>query len=45
MNDWGFTKPEIAESMAYRIEKERKRKACGKKTLTATEKYEKLYKK
>ena len=24
MNDWGFTKPEIAESMAYRIEKERK---------------------
>lgn len=46
MNDWGFTKPEIAESMAYRIEKERKRKNASKKsTLSAIERYEKLYKK
>jgi len=44
MNDWGFTKPEIAEAMAFRIEKERKRKN-KKPTLNAIERYEKLYKK
>jgi hypothetical protein len=45
MEDWGFKNKDAAEALAFKIQKERMRKAKkGQKQLTATEKYEKFLK-
>ena len=45
MEAWGLNKPEIQETLAYKLEKERKRKeGKNKKTMNAEERYAKFVK-
>lgn len=45
MKEWGFIKPELKETLAYKLEKERKRKeGKDRKALTSEERYLKFMK-
>lgn len=45
MVEWGFEKPEVAQALAYKMEKDRKRNNMKKKhELSAMEKYQQFLK-